>query len=339
MKINHLTLLIFVVLTLFSCKKDNDKPNSKPKAVASYEVTNDIFRLHGEKSTDPDMNSLQYKWTTTSDIITIINGQSSIAQFINPLLPTDKTVRILLTVSDGELQDTVSLVIDIPATNMLERWGLGTTLQEEAGNNKVYEWYIDQMNTGTYSGENCGPTSVTMAIKWFNQSSTLTPVDARNTYWPNGGWWYTYDITNYLNDNGVYNCTIELDSIGMLKEQIDRGNIAILCLDMFYITYTDIPTYHVNKFYTTSSEGWGHFIVIKGYKVVDNKTYYEVYDPNSWGETYPDFSLKGKDRYYLDTDLDVATNIWWNYAIIVSGEPVKGLKTVDPSKIEHKPGR
>ncbi|PKP28064.1 MAG: hypothetical protein CVU06_00115 [Bacteroidetes bacterium HGW-Bacteroidetes-22] len=339
MKIYRLTLLLIVVFTLFSCKKDNDKPNGKPKAFASYEVTDDIFRLHGEKSTDPDMNNLRYKWTTTSGNITVINEQSSIAHFINPYLPADETVRILLTVSDGELQDTVSFIVDIPATNKLERWGLGTTLQKEASNNKDYEWYLDQLNTGTYSDINCGPTSVTMAIKWFNQSSTLTPADARNTYWPNGGWWYTYDITNYLNNNGVYNGIIELDSIGMLREQIDRGNIAILCLDVFYIRFTDIPSYHVNKYYMTTNQGCGHFIVIKGYKVVDNKTYYEVYDPNSWGITYADFTLKGKDRYYLDEDLDIATNIWWNYAIIVSGAPIKGMNTVDPSKIEHKTGR
>jgi len=125
----------------------------------------------------------------------------------------------------------------------------------------------------------------------------------------------------------------------MLREQIDRGNIAILCLDVFYIRFTDIPSYHVNKYYMTTNQGCGHFIVIKGYKVVDNKTYYEVYDPNSWGITYADFTLKGKDRYYLDEDLDIATNIWWNYAIIVSGAPIKGMNTVDPSKIEHKTGR
>jgi len=42
----------------------------------------------------------------------------------------------------------------------------------------------------------------------------------------------------------------------------------------------------------------GPLHVIKGYKVVDDQTYFEAYDPYSMGATYSDHSMKGKDRYY-----------------------------------------
>ena len=337
MKNLSLIFIMLIFFTLFSCKKETQK--LKPEAVASFLVKDNIFELHGEKSTDPDNDTLTYNWSTTSSKITIINGHHSIAKFNNPFLSTDETVKIVLTVSDGELQDTANVSVDIKGLSKLELWGLGINLQVETSNNKNYEWYYDQLNSGTYAGENCGPTAVTMAIKWFNESFALNPVDARNTYLQSGGWWYTSDIINYLNDKGVYNKTITLDNIGRLREQIDLGNIAILCLDMYYITYTNNTNYHINKFYMTSNTGWGHFIVIKGYKVVDSRTYYEVYDPYSMGQTYSDYSMKGKDRYYLDTDLDEATNIWWKYAIVVSKTAVKGLDQVDPAKIEHRSGR
>ncbi len=335
MKRNHILFLVVLIL-LFSCRKE--ELNLNPNAITFYLVKNDFIELHGENSNDPDNDNLTYSWSSTSNKINITNGNSATAKFCMPFLITDEKFKIVLTVSDGVSQDTANVNVDIKASNKLD-WGLGLNLQAAASNNKDYEWYFDQLNSGTYADVNCGPTAVTMAVKWFNQSFALNPVDARNTYRPSGGWWYTSDIINYLNDKGVYNKTITLDQIVRLREQIDLGNIAILCLDMYYIAYTYNNDYHINKFYTTSDTGWGHFIVVKGYKVVDNKTFYEVYDPYSMGQTYSDYSMKGKDRYYLDEDLDIATTLWWNYAIVVSKTSLKNMNQVDPAKIEHKSGR
>jgi hypothetical protein len=54
--------------------------------------------------------------------------------------------------------------------------------------------------------------------------------------------------------------------------------------------------------------------------------------------------LKGKDRYYKAADLDLATNNWWDYAIVVSKNTSGGrmsaeLDAVDLSTIIHKSGR
>jgi hypothetical protein len=48
-------------------------------------------------------------------------------------------------------------------------WGLGTTLKEYVTNDRPYDWYIDQGFTGSHSGNNCGPSTVAMAAKWYNE--------------------------------------------------------------------------------------------------------------------------------------------------------------------------
>ena len=231
------------------------------------------------------------------------------------------------------------------APTQIQIYGLGNHLTASVSNDKDYEWYRDQGNTGTYSSINCGPAATTMAIKWNNPNSTLTPEDARKKYKPNGGWWYSSDIINYLNDNSVNNYTIALSDINQLKNKINNGDIIILCLDMSYVEYQTKDSYHVNKFYSASTRGWGHFIVIKGYKEVDNQTYYEAYDPYSLGVSYLDNSLKGKDRYYKASNLDVATNNWWDYAIVtprsgvIDGRILADPNLADPNRITHKSGQ
>jgi hypothetical protein len=180
-----------------------------------------------------------------------------------------------------------------------------------------------------------------MAIKWFDQNFNLTAEDARNTYHSSGGWWYTNDIISYLDKYNVNHRTINLDQISNLKAEIDAGNIVIICLDMFHVEYFKDPEYHVNKFYDTNGAGWGHFMIVKGYKEIDGRVFYETYDPYSFSRSYAIGGLKGKDRYYTSSDLDAATDTWWDYAIVVERSASGGGRKagVDVSQIVHKPGR
>lgn len=234
---------------------------------------------------------------------------------------------------------------EVAPTPISKAYGLGNTVTSEVSNNNNYEWYLDQGNSGIYSGVNCGPTSVTMAIKWTSESFDKTPQDARNTYRSTGGWWYTSDIINYLNMYSVSNYTISLTTIDLLKGKIDNGHIAILCLDMYYVNAQANESYHVDKFYNASTQGWGHFIVIKGYWEVDGNTFFEAYDPYDFGITYADNTLKGKNRYYRASNLDEATNRWWDYAIVITrpGFPTNEAKVdphaVDTRMITHQSGR
>ncbi|HCW09139.1 MAG TPA: hypothetical protein DGG95_17420, partial [Cytophagales bacterium] len=224
-------------------------------------------------------------------------------------------------------------------------YGLGNTITKQVSNNDSYQWHFDQGNSGIYSGVNCGPTSVTMVIKWAEESFDKTPQDARNTYRSSGGWWYTSDIINYLNMYSVSNYTISLTNINLLKDKIDNGHIVILCLDMYFVNAQTNNAYHVDKFYNASTQGWGHFIVIKGYWEVDGNTFFEAYDPFTFGVTYNDNSLKGENRYYRASNLDEATNHWWDYAIVITrpGSPTNQFKkdpnVVDTRVIAHRSGR
>jgi hypothetical protein len=207
-------------------------------------------------------------------------------------------------------------------------WGLGGFLESTCSNDREYEWYIDQANTGLYSTINCGPVATTMAAKWSDQAFLKTPEDARAAYHENGGWWYTADIDNYLNDNSIPHYFANLSSSvagtqEVIRSFLDDQFIIILCLDMYFVRSETSSSERVDKFYAADSKGWGHFIVVKGYKIVNDHLYFEVYDPYSFGRVYSDGVLKGRNRYYRTNDIFDATSHWWNYAIVI---PQKGSK-------------
>lgn len=223
-----------------------------------------------------------------------------------------------------------------------EDLGLGKYETEKVSNNRDYEWYIDQAETGKYNYENCGPTSATMAIKWSDQSFQKTAEDARNTYRSNGGWWSTLDIVNYLDKYKVKNYISSDIEESSMKDEIKNGNILLLCIDSNYITYNNDPNVHVGRYY---AYGGGHFIIVKGYRVVDGKTYFEVYDPNSWYEVYENGVKKGKDRYYSSEDIKKSMEEWWPCMVVISkkdkggnGKNIKS-KGVDIKNIKHMQGR
>lgn len=221
---------------------------------------------------------------------------------------------ILVTLLSGAI---VAQAAQSRITTVDPSWGLGITQSEYISNNRSYNWYIDQGNTGEYSDSNCGPTSTTMALKWLNSNFSKTVEDARAVYPENGGWWYTNDVLNYLKLNGTKGTVLDNPSESLLKYQLQLGNILILCIDTTYIPYNNHPEQRVERFY--DYEG-GHFIVVKGFRVVDGNTYFEVYDPNNWNATYQDGQPKGKDRYFSSQNLMKAIGTWWNHIIVVNNQ-------------------
>lgn len=190
-----------------------------------------------------------------------------------------------------------------------EEWGIQGETVNYVSNERPYEWYIDQGNTGPCSGVNCGPSSVTMACNWYDGSLQLKASEARNVFYNNGGWWYTTDITAYMNLKKVkwHSAYITESS---LKAEMDNGNIAILCLDMYYISAASGIDSKVGKFYSTQATGWGHFIVVKGYVETKKGVYFEVYDPYSLNRSGDDGLPRGRDCYYKSADIIKATGVW-----------------------------
>jgi hypothetical protein len=215
----------------------------------------------------------------------------------------------------------------------LQSYGLGTNLTAAKSLNKSYDYYFDQFDGSQCQSINCGPAVTTMAIKWADSTYTKDPVDARNAIPENGGWWLTTDVPKYLAMNNINSTVVSFtpsNSDDVIKNSIDNNNLVILCVDMYYALYNPVSTQHTNKFYTTNQTGWGHFLLVKGYVEVDGKLYYEIYDPNTDHTTYSDNSPKGKNRYYLDSTISLASNNWWPYAIVVSA---KGQQNVASSRL------
>lgn len=334
MKYFKFSSIIFLII--LSCSKEN--VNQRLKADFTYTDEIDQIVLHDD-SKDADGGLLKPSWISMCDTIKIISPNSSSAYFNFPKLLNATQLKIKLVVHDGQSSDSILKNITLPKPTLERNYGLGINLNTGHSNNVNYNWYYDQVKSGSFANVNCGPSSVTMAIKWTNANFNKTPEDARNTYRSSGGWWYTSDIINYLNQYSINNCTISINQIDLIQGQINSGNVVILCLDMYYIRNQAKDKWHTDKFYSANNKGWGHFIVVKGYKIVDDKVYYEAYDPYSYGMKYSNDTLKGVNRYYRSQDLDSAVVNWWSYAIIVSKSKLKSANLgVDVSKIIHKSG-
>ncbi len=336
MQLRHSIFGTFILIGLsFACSKEN---NQAPLVQLSIEEKMDFFLIDASLSEDPDGDRLSFSWEIIPEDQANFKNNDAFFHLLIPDSGTYKEASIHLIASDGISEIERSKKIHFPILEECRTLGLGYELMVEKRINKAYEWYIDQGTTGEFAEINCGPTTVTMAIKWANPGFSKTVEDARNTFWSKGGLWYTSDIVKYLNLNNIGNYYIELSEITSLKNSIDDGNIAILCINSYLIDRNKTERYHRDRFYETNSQSFGHFILVKGYKLVDDKLWFECYDSYSMGAFYQnEGALKGKDRYYSATDLNKATNRWWDYAIVVTQN-----KTQTPPKAipaEHIPAK
>lgn len=220
---------------------------------------------------------------------------------------TDRSFRADNTLSRGEASIIIYRVL-LPS----ERIKIVINTPEAEAIDREYNWYVDQMNTGSASDSNCGPSSTRMVALWKDENYNMTAKDIRNWRYNDGGWWYTSDITNYFDEYNIeYNVDF-YDYESELTEVINKGHIMILCIDTTYLDDASNDALKTGKFYGYNG---GHFLVVKGYEYIDGNLYYEVYDPNNWGEKYSDGKPKGKDRLYISDDLFDSSYNWWPYYI------------------------
>jgi len=172
---------------------------------------------------------------------------------------------------------------------------------ESVSLNRNYDWYNNQKNTGYASENNCGPACAAMAAKWSDKSFNKSVVDVRNTYPNNGNWWNMKNIHDFLINNNIP-CVRFQDKISeaIIKKHLNNGSIVIVNINTKDITYNKNAEQRTGRYYNLEIR---HFVIIKGYRVVDNKTEFEVYDPNTWDMYYSDGSPKGKDRYYRSNEV------------------------------------
>ena len=191
----------------------------------------------------------------------------------------------------------------IGIANIIEhiKWELRATKTEYISLNRDYNWYIDQKHTGDASNYNCGPACAAMAAKWSDKSFSKSAIDARNTYPNNGKGWHMSVIHNFLTENKIP-CVYIINKISeaAIKRHLIKGSIIIVSINTKHISYNNNPEQRTGKHYGSS---FGHYIIIKGYRVMNNETYLEVYDPYTMDNFYSDGTPKGKDRYYLSDEV------------------------------------
>ena len=181
-----------------------------------------------------------------------------------------------------------------------------------------------------------------MSLKWYNPAFNRTAVDARNTYFREGGWWYTSDVISYLRLHGVPIATSAFTGTDQLMGILSQTNLVILCLNTAYLMQTSPNEYRVGRFYSFAS---GHFLVVKGWRKVGSALFFEVYDPNNWHAVYADRTPKGRNRHLPAAELADAIANWWDYLIVIP-PPGGGanlaaspwLAPVDPDRIIHASG-
>jgi hypothetical protein len=335
MKWNYFITRIFIPLAVFystSCNKSNEISSSAtnyPKDSLADILTYQIQGMNPQITYSLLDIFLQFDSSITS-------GKGMVATFsLSPGAKASvKSIAQISGVTQNNFDSTV--VYEVTSASGITKewiavgtnnhytisWGLGLFLKKSVSNNRDYEWYYDQWSTGIYSGFNCGPTCAAMTIKWADSTYTKTPEDLRNEIKPYGVDWEDTDLNKCMEQSGVPFTEIILgngeDSTrDILENRLDSGRIVILLLNMSHIRPN---TGGINSRVDAYGTGAGHYIVVKGYRELDNEFYFEVYDPSSGGITYTDGTPIGKNRYYRFEDIYNATSTWGNEGWVISSK-------------------
>jgi hypothetical protein len=333
MRFRSFNIIQFLLLGFFlsgpiSCSKKDQPASGSPASIRNFslfpgkDISNVDLSRHWISVRVPDTvltgSALAAIFTITTGASLSVNDQIQQSGITKNNFEND----LHYTLTPSDKHGNQDWTVQASNSDYSLSWGLGHFINGYGSNEKNYDWYIDQSTSGNFANLNCGPASVTMAIKWANPDFTKTALDARMTYEVSGGWWYTNDIDSYLTDNDITHAIVALTdqadgTSAILKRQLMNQQIIILCLDMNYVRATTDGMYRTDKFYATTP-AWGHFIVLKGYKMADGELFFEVYDPYSFGLKNDDNTLKGMNRYYRFEDLAAACLSWWNYAFVIA---------------------
>ncbi len=332
-----LLLLSLCLIQVLSCKKDSNQNINYSGGLLSFSINGELIDANIDTVLSTitvtlphtlDLHNLTTTFKLTGHVSAIANN---VHVSSGALIDFSKSADFKVISDDKKFSRSFTVIIQ----SDLVYFGLTGNIVAEKSLDKSYDFYRDQFDGSTYQGINCGPTVSTMAIKWADSTFTASPAGARLAIPENGGWWYTTDVQNYLQGNGINSAVVSLSNLdSLVKTSIDNNNLIVLCLDMSYVPYDGVDYQHVQKFYPTQGTGWGHFLLVKGYKQTSTNFYLEIYDPYSDLTIYKDLlvqQLKGKNRYYMDGGIKAATDVWWKYAIVVAP---KGQQVVTSNRLQ-----
>lgn len=187
------------------------------------------------------------------------------------------------------------------------------TTMKYTNDNVGYDFYASQKGTGAYATTNCGPACVYMACKWNDENFSDTVEDIRDLYVKPSESdydWYPdtikkalahYSIDAFYYKIESYSTSHYSDPISDLVRYIDDGNLLIICFKPKDVE--DDPgcqTIFGNAYW---GGDYSHFVLIKGYWIVEGKIFFEAYDPDlPRGYTSPIGGV-GNTRYYDSVDI------------------------------------
>ncbi|MEW9097099.1 MAG: SH3 domain-containing protein [Clostridiaceae bacterium] len=218
-----------------------------------------------------------------------------------------------------KLKEEKKVEFEIRSEN--ECFGLGKNETKYVTNDRPYEWYTSQYDTGKYSNNNSNVACATMALKWLKLDYNKSVEYARSTYINDGKPWDMDMLKSYLEKFGVKSRRVWMSSYETwndkpIIDELDKGNILIFGVWVDDLEYNPNPEERVGDFHLRKGKTFStNSIIVKGYKIVDGKTYFEIYDPACEDyQRYLDGTLKGKNRYYSSEQL--SKSLHYKYFIV-----------------------
>lgn len=129
-------------------------------------------------------------------------------------------------------------------------------------NERPYDWYCNQLETGEYSKVNCVPSCVEMAICWRDKDIAVTAELLRERTPADGHGWNGRQMTEALRAYGIDPESHSPVTLEALKDNLDRGAIIILMIN-------------------EGAANEGHAVVIKGYRQNKAGLWFILNDPYS----------------------------------------------------------
>ena len=182
-----------------------------------------------------------------------------------------------------------------------------------------FDWYINQLGTGVDEYINCGPASAVMAALWYSHGEFAVSVEETRNSIPailNQHWFYT-DIAAFLHYYGVDITIANLVTPKYLISWLNEGRILIVNIRAGDISHGDRDS-GIGRFYSFNG---GHFVILKGFYVVDNVGYFQVYDPFTMFDFYDDGYPMGKDRLFRVDEVASSVDSWGGGQVIIVNNP------------------
>jgi len=327
--ISYPTLFVVLISAAFSCKKGADTPgdgggnNTGPhdEKILSYSIDGHPADVTFEDSvihvrfpdTSVNVTSLSATFTLSAGCTATAVGTTQVSGQTKNNYTTD----IIYNIQYGNNATVKRWVVTAANNDYTYGWGLGHILTKAVSNNRSYDFYMGQAGTGPYATINCGPTTITMAMRWADSTFTQTPADARTAEPTQTGLWYETNMEDYLRLYKIPYIQVHLaDSTApgaqVLENEIDKGRVVAIIIDASQIRRGDIAK-RADRYYDNIT---GHCILLKGYRRVDGQDFFEAYDPWSYPGTYQDGTPDGKNRYYRAED--IVTALKWNGSVCTS---------------------